>query len=436
MISKSKHRNLRADTAQLLFNVLESGQSAREALPNAIHNHPPKDKAWVQEMAFGVFRQLPLLQYWLRQLLDKPLKQKSKIVEHLLMLGMYQLSFTRVSEHAAVSETVSAAEALGAPGLKGLVNAVLRRFIREEWQHKRPDDPQIKSGLPKWLFKRLVAAYPEQQDTLFANMHNKAPIWLRVNQQKLSRQDYATQLETASVSFAIPTDTPDAIILSNTQDITALPGFDEGYFAVQDGAAQHAARLLGARAGDRVLDCCAAPGGKTCHILEQEAGLAACHALDIDEKRLKRVEENLTRLNLKASLIEGDAIDTASWWDGQAYDRILLDAPCSATGVIRRHPDIKWLRKSKDIEALVQIQAEILDAIWLLLKPGGTLLYATCSILPEENAQQIDKFLGRHQDARLDDAMIGTTSETTGWQILPGEQQMDGFYYARLLKSV
>jgi 16S rRNA (cytosine967-C5)-methyltransferase len=425
--------NLRGDAARVLFEILESGKSARESLPTMQTRHKDQDKAWLQEMVFGVLRQLPVLQFWLRQLLESPLKGKNKIAEHLLLLGMYQLLFTRVGQHAAVSETVNACRALKIEGMKGLVNAVLRNFIRQDMALNKPDDAQILSGLPKWLYKKLLLAYPSQLQDLLPEMDMKAPLWLRVNRKKIAYEAFVEALEQSNIEHSLSEQHPDAVILPKYGDITALPGFAQGWFAVQDGAAQLAAAYLDAQSGEHILDCCAAPGGKTSHLLELTNSIHLT-ALDIDNTRLARISENLERLGHQAKLMCGDASQPTSWWDGQQFDRILLDAPCSATGIIRRHPDIKWLRKADDIKVLVQIQAAIFDAMWLLLKPGGVLLYATCSILPEENVQQVNAFLARTADARLDPD-FSHDSTSVGRQILPGQQQMDGFYYCRLLKS-
>lgn len=428
-------KTLRADAAKALFYILEQGKSSRECLPDIQTGYSEQDKAWLQEMVFGVLRQLPKLQFWLRTLLDKPLKNKNKVVEHLIMLGFYQLAFSRVSTHAAVSETVAATRFLRAEPLKGLVNALLRNFIRQELAETPIDDPQINSGLPKWLYKRLLQSYPEQLDPLGQAMNQRPPIWLRVNQLQTTSTEYQAALKDMNVSFSLSDSHPDGIVLEKSIDVTTLPGYQQGWFAVQDGAAQLAAKYLGAQPGERVLDCCAAPGGKTCHLLESQPELAQCVALDIDEGRLKRVQENLDRLKLSASLLTADAAVPSKWWDGKHYDRILLDAPCSATGVIRRHPDIKWLRKNADIDVLVSLQQTILQSMWEILKPGGILVYATCSILAEENHLQISRFLEQQPDASLVPIDSTETPSMPGRQILPGEGQMDGFYYARLLKS-
>ncbi len=427
--------DLRADTAWVIFQVLEQGKSSREALAMAQARHSKQDAAWLQEMAMGVFRHLPQLQIWLRELLEQPLKGSKKILEHVILLGFYQQAYSRVSDHAAVAATVNAAEVLGGKGLKGLINAILRNFQRQQLAEQVSDNPIIRSGLPKWLYKRLANAYPQKLESLLSGMNQPAPVWLRVNLLQCTQPDYCNALTEAGIRFALSEEHPDAVLLLDRTPITTLPGFAEGWFSVQDGAAQLAAPLLDAQPGERILDCCAAPGGKSAHILERTSGLAELIALDSEASRLERMTENLQRLQLHASLVCADAAEVDNWWDGKSFDRILLDAPCSATGVIRRHPDIRWLRKSADIEVLQALQYKILANLWRTLKPGGTLLYATCSVLPVENKAQISRFLQEHSDAQLLPIQPGETIEQPGRQILPGEQQMDGFYYARLLKS-
>ena len=387
-------------------------------------------------MSLGVMRRLPLLQHWLRSLLDRPLKGNKKVIEHLILLGLYQLNFSRVSNHAAVGETVAAASYLNAAALKGLVNAVLRNFQRENLADKNVDDAIINSGLPKWLFKAIENAYGADADQVRSETNAMAPIWLRVNKLQTTLAAFTKALDSVGVQYTLSENHADAVILTKREDITALPGFDKGHFAVQDGAAQLAAHYLQPQANERILDCCAAPGGKTGHIVECAPDTEYVLALDADATRLKRVEENMTRLKHVVDIKQGDAANPETWWDGKPFDRILLDAPCSATGVIRRHPDIRWLRKSNDIDNLAQLQRRILDTLWGLLKPGGTLLYATCSILPKENMAQIQQFLADTPNAKLSPVVKTETIDKPGRQITPGEQQMDGFYYARLVKSV
>lgn len=430
--------SLRASTTQAIFAVLENGESLRDCLPKYQQEFSEQDKAWMQEMVFGVLRKLPLLQYWLRKRLQKPLKGKNKVLEHLLMLGFYQIAFSRVPSHAAVSESVDAAQKLGCSALKGLVNGVLRNFIRESVQEDIPDEAHIQAGLPKWLFKKLKANYSHNVEALLNGLQTKPPLWLRVNQTQISKDEYLDKLQESGLIESNPAHTfdthPNAILLERSTNVALLPGYEEGWFSVQDGAAQLAAQYLQVEENQVVLDACCAPGGKTCHILENQPKLKSCIAIDNDANRLIRVNENLSRLGLNADVVCADVANTDSWWNGELFDKILLDAPCSATGVIRRHPDILWLRKAKDIDALTDIQATILKALWQVLKPGGTLLYATCSILPEENGAQIQRFLKENPDARLETIAAGESIEQPGRQILPGEQQMDGFYYARLLK--
>ncbi len=430
-----KQKNLRADCAWVIFQILEHGKSSRECLERVQRRHNARDNAWIQEMSLGVMRKLPLLQHWLRSLLDRPLKGNKKIIEHLILLGLYQLQFSRVSHHAAVGETVAAASYLNSAALKGLVNAVLRNFQRESLAEKPIDNEIIESGLPKWLFKAIENAYELDADAVRKATNSIAPIWLRVNQTQISFDAYCSLLDNANIEYECSEAHKEAVILKKREDITALPGFEKGFFAVQDGAAQLAAHYLEVKEGERVLDCCAAPGGKTGHIAELTPTLGYLLALDADSSRLERVKENMTRLKHSVDIKQGDAATPANWWDGKLFDKILLDAPCSATGVIRRHPDIRWLRKSTDIDNLARLQRQILNALWGLLKPGGTLLYATCSILPKENRLQIKSFLQDTADAKLVALTKTETNDKPGRQILPGEEQMDGFYYARLIKS-
>lgn len=435
--SKTTVCNLRSETSKAIFAVLERGESLRECLPTHQKSFSEQDKAWMQEMVFGVMRKLPLLQYWLRQLLDKPLKGKTKIVESLLILGFYQIAFSRVPSHAAVSESVEATTKLGNASLKGLVNGVLRRFIREDIAATEPSEAFIQAGLPKWLYKRLAKSDEATLASIIAGIHEKPPLWLRVNRTQIEKAAFIEHLNEAGYESQISTTTshPDAVIFNKSMNVMQLPGFAQGWFSVQDGAAQLAATFLAPEPSERILDACCAPGGKTSHLLERQPALNAVIAVDNDAKRLQRVSENLNRLQLKAEVVCADLQSTDDWYDGEQFDKILLDAPCSATGVIRRHPDIMWLRKSTDIATLVHLQQTILRSLWSVLKPGGTLLYATCSILEEENQAQIRQFLADQNDCVLSPIIDSETTAQPGRQILPGENGMDGFYYARLVKS-
>ena len=429
--------NIRALAAKCCFAVVDKGRSLGDELPKAQAKVEGKDKGLLQELCYGVLRYLPALEYDLRQLMNKPLKGKQRVGHFLILVGIYQVKHTRIPDHAAVSETVAATKPLKCDFLRGLINGVLRNIQRnlaketsEENTANLPD--AIKYSHPSWFIKKLQSAYPQQWESILIANLERPPMWIRVNQQHHTIDQYLLLLEQADIEVELVDEKSFAIKLTAALDVNKLPGFTDGWVSVQDGAAQQAATLLNSQAGDTVLDCCAAPGGKTCHILELTPELASMTAIDIEESRLQRVEENLSRLNLTAKIITADAA-SQDWWDGKLYDRILLDAPCSGTGVIRRHPDIKWLRKADDIEKLVVLQQQILKNIWSLLKPGGTLLYATCSILPEENSQQIQQFISENNNAKL--VPSSDNDKTIGWQILPNEQSMDGFYYAKLEKQ-
>ncbi|QDF77027.1 MULTISPECIES: 16S rRNA (cytosine(967)-C(5))-methyltransferase RsmB [Shewanella] len=426
-------KNLRALAAHVVFQVLEKGVSLSVALPEQQQRlSSGKDKALLAELCYGVMRHLPQLDKLVSDCMSKPLKGKQRIVHQLLLVGCYQLYFTRIPSHAAISETAEACRQLKFEGLVKVVNGVLRNLQRN--QKPLPEDNEtLAFNTPAWLIKRLKAAYPDSWQEVIAQSHQRPPMWLRNNQLSQSREHYLAQLAEQEIG-ATAGMSDNAILLESPKDVSLLPGFADGAASVQDGAAQWAASLLAPQANELILDACAAPGGKSCHLLESEPSIELV-AVDFDAKRLERVQQNLDRLNLKAKLVHGDAAKIDTWWQGDKFDRILLDAPCSATGVIRRHPDIKWLRKQADIEELATLQSQILDHCWQWLKPGGTLLYATCSILPQENAEQIDAFLARTQDATLVPIAQQQNRDDIGWQIIPGQDNMDGFYYVRLVKG-
>ena len=392
--------------------------------------------------SFGTARWQPRLSALAAKLLQKPFKAADADVEALLLVGLYQLLYTRVPAHAAIGETVGCADKLKKPWAKALLNAVLRRAQREsetllaELEH----DPVVRTAHPRWLQKSLKAFWPEQWEAICAANNAHPPMILRVNRRHHSRDAYLKLLSEAGVAAKACVYSQDGIVLDEALDIRSLPGFAEGWISVQDEAAQLAAELLELAPGQRVLDACCAPGGKTCHILEVQPALAGVVAVDLEAKRLVRVRENLDRLGLDAQLIAADGRDTQAWWDGKPFQRILLDAPCSATGVIRRHPDIKLTRQPEDIAALAQLQGELLDAMWQALEVGGILLYATCSTLPTENTEVIEAFLARTPGARELDigGQLGQPAaglkQPHGRQLLAQEGGHDGFYYAKLIK--
>ncbi|HIF9130219.1 TPA: 16S rRNA (cytosine(967)-C(5))-methyltransferase RsmB [Photobacterium damselae] len=424
--------NVRAAAAQVIYQVVDQGQSLSTALPAAQQQIKERDQALLQEICYGVLRWLPRLESITQKLMDKPLKGKQRVFHHLILVGLYQLGYMRIPAHAAVAETVNATKNLKKPQLRGLVNAILRNYQRQqqELDAQAVSHDAGKYGHPSWLLKLLKQAYPNDVDAICAANNTKAPMWLRVNRQHHNRDEYRKLLDAEGIATELHPQVGDALRLLSPCDVYKLPGFEQGWVSVQDAAAQLAIEYLQPQAGELILDCCAAPGGKTAHILEHVPS-AQVVAIDCDEHRLARVHDNLQRLNLQAKVLCADARYPDKWWDGDKFDRILLDAPCSATGVIRRHPDIKWLRRGEDIAALAQLQAEIFDAMWLQLKSGGTLVYATCSITPQENRDQVSAFLTRTADATL----VGSEATNPGRQILPGEENMDGFYYAVLQKA-
>ena len=424
--------NVRAAAAKVIYQVVDQGQSLSAALPLAQQNIKERDHALLQEICYGVLRWLPRLESITNALMDKPLKGKQRVFHHLILVGLYQLGYMRIPAHAAVAETVDATKTLKKTQLRGLINAVLRSYQRQKdaLDEQAVSHDAGKYGHPSWLLKLLKASYPDDYAAICEANNTKAPMWLRVNSHHHDRDTYRTLLDAEGIATELHPQAADALRLISPCDVTKLPGFSDGWVSVQDAAAQLAVDYLQPQAGELILDCCAAPGGKTVHIMERVPS-AQVVAIDCDENRLKRVHENLERLNLTAQVLCADARYPEQWWDGEKFDRILLDAPCSATGVIRRHPDIKWLRRGEDIAALALLQAEIFDAMWLQLKPGGTLVYATCSITPQENCDQVKAFLSRTADAIL----IDSDPATPGRQILPGEESMDGFYYAVLTKA-
>jgi len=429
--------NLRAIAAQTVEAVLERGESMATALPHAQSSlDNPKNKALLQEITYGVMRELTQLEYYINSLMDNPLKGKQRIVHHLLLVGAYQLLHMRIPPHAALGETVAAIDDLDRPKFKSLVNGVLRSLQRDHQKllDNMPTKGPVTYNHPKWIIKRATQAFPKQWQQILTANNQRSPMWLRNNASMQTRDEYLAQLELAQIP-AVKGDIGDnSIILENPMPVSSLPNFDQGACSVQDGAAQQAAEILGAKDGELILDACAAPGGKTCHIIELAKDVKVV-AVDCDQRRLDRVQQNLDRIGLDATLICGDGTQPDTWWQGEKFDRILLDAPCSATGVIRRNPDIKWLRRESDILPLVSLQQEIIDACWSLLKPGGTLVYATCSILPAENSQQMLNLLQRHDDATLIPLNDNDTPTSPGWQLLPGEHNVDGFYYAKIQKQ-
>lgn len=429
-------QDVRAAAARALTPVL-SDKGSLAGLDE--HSVITRDRALLKELCYGTCRRLPRLEALANELLKQPFKKRDMDVQALLLLGIYQLLYMRIPAHAAVGETAGAARLIGKEWATRVLNGCLRRLQREAGalQARVDRDPYIALEHPPWLLTALREAWPDHWRDIAEANNQPGPMTLRVNQHHNDREAYLAQLASQGLDAHLCTHAPDGITLETPCDVSALPGFVEGLVSVQDEAAQLSAALLGPaiapRPGAHVLDACCAPGGKTAHLLEQFD--IALTALDNDNQRLARVEDTLTRLGLEAELRHGDAT-TRDWWQGTTFDAILLDAPCSGTGVIRRHPDIKKLRRKEDIKQLAKLQTRLLNNLWPLLNEGGTLLYATCSVLPEENADQIEAFLQRTPDAQITTPTGVAWGEKSGAgrQLFPQTNSHDGFFYARLEK--
>lgn len=421
---------------QKAIHVLQDVFDSHKTLEQAFATNRVED-AFVKALCFGVCRWYPWLENITLQLLKKPLKAKDDDIELLLFMGLYELHFMRTPDHAVVNETVDCVLALKKPWAKGLVNAVLRHFLRHKQaclDRLSADETAQYAHPAEWL-TRLKADYPHDWAAIATANNQQAPMTLRVNQRQTSRADYLLQLKAVGLAATACRYSSVGVRLQEPVDVYLLPGFSDGVVSVQDESAQLAASLLDIKPGMRLLDACAAPGGKTAQILEA-CPQADVLALDKQAHRLAKVEETLSRLNLSAKTQCADALSVEQWWDKAYFDRILLDAPCSASGVIRRHPEIKFLRTQEDIRALATQQLALCEALWLTLKPGGLFLYVTCSILPEENQAVLRTFLKKVDDAQSVSLPVPWGREQSiGRQILPGEENADGFYYALLKKA-
>lgn len=424
----------RAMAARVIDAVLNRGRSLKTELAQALPSlSDPRDRALVEAICFAVLRQPARYEAALSAWMPRPLPRRDSELKALLFAGFAQLDPLALPAHAAVAATVEAARALGRKHQAGLVNALLRRAQREG----------IPAGdahahWPRWLRDRIAADWPQDESAVLDASMVEPPMWLRVNLRRQSREAYAARLAEAGIVAHADAAWPEALRLDEAMAVAALPGFAEGDVSVQDLSAQQVVQALSPAQGARVLDACAAPGGKTAHLLERDPSLRMT-ALDVDAPRLERVRANLRRVGLDANvtLEAADAADTRAWWDGVAFDAVLLDAPCSATGIVRRQPDVLQHRRASDLDALIDTQARLLDALWPTLAPGGVLLYATCSILRAENEAQVAAFLERTPDALAEplDERFGRLAGA-GRQRLPGEQGADGFYYARLRKRL
>jgi 16S rRNA (cytosine967-C5)-methyltransferase len=444
-VNKAKVSAARTASLKALRQVF-NGQSLSSVQPNTTDVlDDSRDRGLANELVNGVLRWRWQLEYYVSCLLKKPLKPKDIDVQLILLLALYELSECRTPDYAVINESVELVRKSGKKWAAGLVNAVLRSFTREKEKLVASiSEDTVRYSHPRWMLEKIKADWPQHWRQILEANNQRPAFWLRINQLQYSVEQYQNLLSDQGVEFdeaaasAWQSLADHALKLSHGLDVRMLPGFAEGALSVQDVGAQLIAEMLAVTEGDRVLDLCAAPGGKTCHILERYHWLDELVAVEIDEHRMQRVSENLQRLKLgsRAKLVVADARDSKHWWDGEQFDRILIDAPCSASGVIRRHPDIKTLRRETDIEPLNRLQLEILMSAWQMLKPGGELLYITCSIFKDENQDQIKNFLSRNEDARemIIDVNWGESCEH-GRQLFPGERDADGFYFCRLKKA-
>lgn len=432
---------LRAEAAKAVDAVVAQGRSLDAVLRELEKPMSAADRPLFKMLCYGTLRHHFRLRADLGKLLDRPLKARGSVIESLLVVGLFQLSDTRIPDHAAVSMTVEAARILRHPKYAGLVNAVLRNFLRQDIGLKEPDDDESRFNHPAWFIDQLREDWPDDWQQILEANNDRAPMWLRVNQKRGTTGDYLDRLGEADNGHRLLPGFIHAIRLAKPLPVAELPGFAEGDVSVQDAAAQIAAPWLLMHGGLRILDACAAPGGKTGHLLELASADSTLTAIELDPQRLVGMHENLERLGLHATVLAADASKPKEWWDGRPFDRILLDAPCSASGVIRRHPDIKLLRRESDIKALADLQTAMLEGLWPLLEPSGRLLYVTCSVLAAENDAIIGDFLARHNNAREDRVLPNynirdlIVEKTYGFQVLPGSQGLDGFYFACLERT-
>jgi 16S rRNA (cytosine967-C5)-methyltransferase len=431
----SSHHNIRA-VAAIIINQLMHHRGNLETL---LHKHGQhiarKDLPLLKAMCYTTCRHFFSLSTRVNHLLEKPLRDRDQDILALLLVGACQLRHMHLPAHAAVNETVTATKALDKRWARGLVNAILRK-IQRQLDDAETDSEDEHSEHPRWLEEALRSSWPDYLEAIFEANNQQAPMTLRINKQKTSIEEYLPLLEQAGLRFSKGKISAEALYLEAPTDVSALPGFDAGLVSVQDEAAQLCAGLLEVREGMSVLDACAAPGGKTCHLLEIHPGLDLT-ALEIDEHRSRRINQNLERLGLEANVINANAANPAAWNSrNKLFDRILLDAPCSATGVIRRHPDIKMLRRAEDIPDLQKQQSQLLEQLWQVLEPGGRLLYTTCSVLPAENEEVVASFLAKADDAINVPIEAGWgLALKNGRQLLPAVSGTDGFYFSLLEKA-
>lgn len=430
----------RARAAQVVDAVASGGKSLDDALASFAADLPAAELPLLRALSFGALRYYWRLDEWLGRCLNKRMKRRDSVIEALLLVGFQQLSAMRIPAHAAVSETVDAVRLLERPQHARLVNAVLRRFAREDLARTEPVSDAARYNHPDWILEALRRDWPDDWREIVAANDERAPMWLRVNVARCSRAGYVAMLGAAAIPITDDAPLPEAVRLVKPVTVAALPGFTEGLVSVQDAAAQLAAPWLLRGIDGAILDACAAPGGKSAHLAEVGGKSIGLTCIDVDPARVEMIRETMARLGHAATIKTGDASHPKAWHDGEPYRGILVDAPCSASGVIRRHPDIKHLRRPGDLDRLAERQAKMLRALWSLLMPGGRLLYVTCSVFSRENEEVVGAFVRETGDARENDMLPNNNirdvmrRKAYGFQLLPGTIGMDGFYFACLDK--
>jgi len=424
---------IRTAAALILKRILENREPLSLLLPEYSEKISPGSYPWLMAAVAGTLRHFSFISEAAEGLMRKRPSGRKSAVYFLILSGIHELLFMNTEEYAAVSESVESARELKFPEMSGMVNGILRNILREKKElSAKALEFTAEDELPGWLRESLIKDYGAEAAASFADdAQREPPMWVRINAGKLSREKFREGLESCGSgekSFIAPS----AVLLSKPLPVERLPFFREGLVTVQDISAQKSVWYLAPENGERILDMCAAPGGKTSEILELTGNTASVTALDISKSRVKRLEENLWRLSISVTCLAADARRTDEWWDGKPFDRVLLDAPCSGTGVIRRHPDIRFIRTPDDIDKLAVSQKELMDTAWSVLKPGGALLYSTCSVMKKENELQAESFLKRHPDAAASELWSGGPSSH---QVLPGEDDGDGFFYARFIKK-
>lgn len=426
---------MRARAAEVVFEVAEGGASLDALLDDRAAQFADSDRTLLKEICYGALRWYWCCRGVVDRLVKRPVRKRDRVIDSLMVVGLYQLDRMRLPPHAAIHATVDACAALGRPAYKGLVNAVLRNFQRHRDALLEALPPPARDAHPEWLWHAIAGQWPDHAHAIIEAGNSRPPMTLRVNTRRLSTDEYLEALRSEGLKGSRIQHAPAAVVLDKPVNVERLPGFAEGWVSVQDASAQLLTRVIDPQPGQRVLDACAAPGGKLTHIIEAFPE-AVVQAVESDPSRARRITENLARLRLEALVTVADATDLESWWDGSLFDLVVLDAPCSGTGVIRRHPDIKVLRRPSDLERFGALQARLLDCLWRVVKPGGRLVYVTCSIMSGENQEQVGSFLRRTPDCREEPVPLQPGVELShGRQILPAAGGGDGFFYALLRRK-